>query len=71
MIDTQVNLRIPLSLKRKLLNKVERFNKEFRMKNCPVRMGFFILNSSFIVKQNWFAKNEIEHRDTKAQNFNF
>lgn len=26
------------------------------MKNCPVRMGFFILNSSFIVKQNWFAK---------------
>ena len=41
------------------------------MKNCLVRMGFFILNSSFIVKQNWFAKNEIKHRDTKAQSFNF
>jgi len=40
LIDTQVNLRIPLSLKRKLLNKVERFNKEFRMNHIFAFINF-------------------------------
>ena len=47
------------------------FLKLFSLHNRTSICNLFSCNNLDIVEQNWFAKNGMEHRDTKTQSFIF